>query len=133
MLRYRVTFIVIVALAASACSGRPGVQRPSPSSRIVTGADVLAIGGYSAYDGLVLLRLRGMNTRNLSTLTPSGRSQLVVYLDGVRLSSIETLRDIHPLEVASMDAPTATIRFGTGHTGGAIVVTTGRGLRGAGR
>jgi len=40
---------------------------------------------------------------------------------------VETLRDVHPMDVESMEymnASSATIRYGTGHTGGALIVNT---------
>lgn len=55
-----------------------------------------------------------------------GQSEIAVYMDGMRLGGVEELRRIPANEVAAvefLDGPSATIRFGTGHAQGAIVVT----------
>jgi hypothetical protein len=56
-----------------------------------------------------------------------GQSEIVVYLDGNRLGGVDELRGIAANTISSiayLDAPSATIRYGTGHTQGAIVITT---------
>jgi hypothetical protein len=56
-----------------------------------------------------------------------GQSEIVVYLDGNRLGGVDELRGIGANTISSiayLDAPSATIRYGTGHTQGAIVITT---------
>jgi hypothetical protein len=93
----------------------------------VTGADIIATGGYSALDGMRLLRPSGTaGSSYVSVRNPLGDGP-VVYLDGARLGDVATLQQVHPLDVESMEylgAATATIRFGTGHTGGAVLVRT---------
>jgi hypothetical protein len=52
----------------------------------------------------------------------------VVYVDNVRYGSVQSLAGLSVEvlgEMRYLDAPEATQRFGTGHTGGAILVTTG--------
>ena len=54
----------------------------------------------------------------------------MVYLDGIRVRGVDVLRHISVSDVQSisyLDALTATIRYGTNHTGGAILVVTQRG------
>ncbi len=56
-----------------------------------------------------------------------GQSEIVVYLDGNRLGGVDELRGIGANTISSivyLDAPSATIRYGTGHAQGAIVITT---------
>jgi hypothetical protein len=58
-----------------------------------------------------------------------GQSEIAVYVDGNRAGGVEELRQVPATLVVSieyLDAPSASIRFGTGHAQGAIVVTTGR-------
>jgi outer membrane cobalamin receptor len=53
-----------------------------------------------------------------------------IYLDGVRIRDSRTLGSISVTDLDSMeylDGPTATIRYGTGHVGGAIVIKTVKG------
>ncbi len=58
-----------------------------------------------------------------------GQSEIAVYVDGNRLGGVGELRQVPANLVASieyLDGPSATIRFGTGHSQGAIVIVTGR-------
>jgi hypothetical protein len=53
----------------------------------------------------------------------------VLYVDGGRRGGVTDLRSLRPAEIAQMDymsASDATTRFGTGHSGGAVLVTTRR-------
>jgi hypothetical protein len=53
----------------------------------------------------------------------------VVYLDATSLGGRETLRNIMTDEIESiqfLDARRATLRFGSGHVNGAIVITARR-------
>lgn len=59
----------------------------------------------------------------------TGQSEIAVYVDGNRAGGVDELRQVPASLVVSieyLDAPSASIRFGTGHAQGAIVVTTGR-------
>lgn len=125
-------FVVALLLGTAACS--PALpsdsQRPDFHSArldVVTGADITATGGYSALDGIRLLRPSGSAGRSFTSVRNPGGEPPVVYLDGARMSDLASLQHVHPGEVESMeylDASTATIRYGTGHTGGAYVVRT---------
>ncbi|MEW5929311.1 MAG: carboxypeptidase regulatory-like domain-containing protein [Gemmatimonadota bacterium] len=56
-----------------------------------------------------------------------GQSEIVVYLDGNRLGGLDELRLLQANTIASivyLDAPSATIRYGTNHSQGAIVITS---------
>jgi hypothetical protein len=49
----------------------------------------------------------------------------VVYLNGTRYGSVETLRSIHSTsirEIRFLNSSDATTRYGIGHLGGAILV-----------
>lgn len=57
----------------------------------------------------------------------------IVYLDGLRLGGIDELRRIRAVELVRIEylnGGDATIRFGTGHKGGALLLTS-RGQAGA--
>lgn len=59
----------------------------------------------------------------------TGQSEIAVYVDGNRAGGVDELRQLPASLVVSieyLDGPSASIRFGTGHAQGAIVVTTGR-------
>lgn len=84
------------------------------------------IGGASARTALdVIRRLR---PEYLAFTRRNGLGdEVAVYVDGIRLGTVEALGNISATnvrEVRRLDARDATTRFGTGHTAGAILILT---------
>ena len=80
-------------------------------------------------DAVRQLRPHWLRTRGPTSLRNPGRSAIVVYVDDVRLGGVEYLETLRAASVASMeylDGSEASVRFGTGHEGGAILVRTPR-------
>lgn len=76
------------------------------------------------HDGSLLEALRGLRPQYL---TPrGGRGEVAVYVDHIRVlggvSDLATIRTGTVAEVRFLTPTEATIRFGTGHMAGAIVV-----------
>ncbi|HMC54064.1 MAG TPA: hypothetical protein VKH19_02740 [Gemmatimonadaceae bacterium] len=127
LLRY-----VVAALAiASAGCYRTGVPReggPRRSANTITGEEISATQGIvSVYDAIQRLRPQWItSSRSRSSGT---QDQLIVYFDSNRYGSIESLRQF-PIggitDIIYLNAAEATNRFGTGHSGGAIVITMSR-------
>lgn len=105
-----------------------------PGSTLVTGLDIKRVGGFTALDGVrLLIRPPSMTGLTPATFRNPMGDPPVAYLDGARLTDIRTLEQVHYTAIASMrflDASSATIRYGTGHFGGAVVVTTHKGPKG---
>ena len=100
--------------------GDGGTSRPQGAStnRIVQ-AELDQIPQMNAY--LAIERLRASWLRTRSGDVP------VLYVDGARRANIQDLQAMMSTEVATMQrlsASDATNRFGTGHAGGAILVTS---------
>lgn len=118
-------------LATSGCAANPAPHvGPTPSGHVLTANDIRISGGSSVLDGIHLLR-RGLP---MNGFAPSFRTRRgsapVIYLDGIRIRDIGTLRTMSAGDVETMeymDPPSATIRYGTGHVGGAIVIRTRKG------
>jgi len=119
-------FLVValaIALGTAGCAssgGGGGSSRPAgaTSDRIVQ-AELEAIPQMNAY--LAMERLRSSWLRTRSGDAPA------LYVDGARRSSIQELQSIMSSEVGRMErlsAADATNRYGTGHAGGAVLVTT---------
>jgi hypothetical protein len=116
--------LVVLALAltlgtAGCASGGSGSTRPpgATTNRIVQ-AELEALPQMNALQAIERLRNQWLRTR-------SGDAPQL-YVDGARRSSISDLQSILSTEVEQMQymsAGDATNRFGTGHTGGAILVT----------
>ena len=65
--------------------------------------------------------------RGPSSINFENQVQIAVYLDGTRFGGIETLSLIQAtsiLEIRYLTASEATLRFGPGNAGGAIVITS---------
>jgi hypothetical protein len=112
-----------IALGTAGCAsggGGGGSTRPAgaTSDRIVQ-AELDAIPQMNAY--LAMERLRSSWLRTRSGDAPT------LYVDGARRGSVQELQSIMSSEVGRMErlsASDATNRFGTGHSGGAILVTS---------
>lgn len=140
----RATTLSMITLFCSCCSvlmsgcavgpGRSG-DRPILDTRtpayahhdanVITRAEIIPAEMPSAYDVVVHARRQWIRGRGVTTLGEWREEAPLVYLDGVRYGTCETLKNIASDAVEEMrflDAPDATTRFGTGHTGGAILV-----------
>lgn len=115
------TFVFAALGCASTGTTRPTTRR---SPNVISSEEIAATQGVvSAYDAIQRLRPQWLTTsRTRSTGT---QDELWVYLDTNRYGTMETLRQL-PIggitEFRYMNAAEATNRFGTGHSGGVIVI-----------
>ncbi len=114
-----------LALGLVGCATGTGSARPPGASadRIVQ-AELEPLGQLDALQAVQRLRSQWLRSRGGAT-----GEQPVLYVDGTRRGGAEELRFIRADEIASMEymsASDATTRFGTGHGGGAIMVTSRR-------
>lgn len=80
----------------------------------------------NAYELLRQVRPNWLRGRGSPDLRGSAPVLPVVYVGQSRYGSVETLRGISRTSLQQMryiDAPTATTRYGSGHSGGIIMVT----------
>ena len=83
---------------------------------------------------LVVLTLRPnwLTPRGPTSMQAGSNNAVTAYVDGQRLGTVEALRSISSMEVASVrryDAVTAQQRFGLGNFNGVVEVITRRGGR----
>ena len=116
-----------LALGLSGCASGGGgggdTSRPAgaTTNRIVA-AELAEVGQIDALQAINRLRPRWTAVRG-------GADSPVLYVDGSRRSSLSDLSSMRATDIQTMEfmsANDATTRFGTGHTGGAIMVTTRR-------
>ncbi len=128
----RVAQLATLSLFVACGSGpgaRTGSSEPAPSRRTdaVTMEELSRVAAFQdLYDALRSLRPMWFRT-SPSAIHPSAESGLQVYLDGVRLGGLETLRQIRVASVVVVRYFTpseAEARFGGGNLQGAILVTT---------
>lgn len=116
--------------------GRSLTPEPSnslPRGRMALNASEMARTGVNnAYEAVRLLRPEWLNERGTHIIGESASETIDVYLDDVRLGGIDTLRDVMSNVVHSMhffDAGAATLRWGSGHSHGVILVVAEGGRR----
>lgn len=123
-------FSVALALVLGSCATGGAGSRGS-GNRLT--ADEIAEGtALTAYEAVQYARPQWLRPRSLRAgSTPamggSDRAGPVVYLDGVRVGTVDELRRLRADVVAVIEylSPSdATNRFGTNHDTGAILVTT---------
>jgi hypothetical protein len=119
---------LILMQAGCASSGDGGAdQRPSRQGNVITAAEFEQTQFRDAHDIIRALRpnwLAGGRAPSIGTAAP-----VIVYVDGIRVGGVDFLRQVAAADMDSarwLAGPEATSRFGTGHAGGAILVTTRR-------
>ncbi len=123
MRRTRFLSLLAVVILGSACasSGQPGQSRPRRSRTLITADELSELSVSSAYEAVRRLRPAWLQAR--------GRSGLpVVYRNNTRWGgdprSLESIRIDDVTEMRFLSASDATTRYGTGFTGGVILVVT---------
>jgi hypothetical protein len=99
------------------------------STDVITHEAIQSLGATyaDAYQVVSRLRPNWVRSRGVSSFTNLEAGFPMVYLDGSRFGAVESLRDIRADQVQSirfLNPTDATTRYGTGHAGGAILVTT---------
>lgn len=110
--------LVLCALAATtACATSAREVQNEPA--VLTGEEIASVSVATAYDAVARLRP--------GYLRPTGGQSRVVYMNTHIVGGVEALRDIPAFrvrEIRYLSPREATERLGSGHEGGAIVVTT---------
>lgn len=129
------------ACATSGSSASPGAASASQSApearrgnaNLIVQAEVVASNTSTAQELIQRLRPTWLRSRGMSSARPtnsageSSGTLPVVYLDNSVLGEISTLANVPTANIAQvqyLSANEATQRFGTGYTGGAIIITT---------
>ncbi|MFW6202644.1 MAG: hypothetical protein ACOC8B_08695, partial [Gemmatimonadota bacterium] len=100
------------------------------SSDVITLEQIEAASGSTAYEIIREIRPRFLTSRGavrLSADADPSDTEPVVYVDGVRFGELDSLHNLQKsdlMEIRRLSSGDATTRFGTGHVGGAILVTT---------
>jgi hypothetical protein len=121
--------LVLLSGAAGCASGGEGRARPGSSATVLEREEFADLAYTDAYEIVARLRPRWLRGRGFGTLQSQGSGLPVVYRDGRPLGGLELLRDIDFDAVERIEfigASDSTTRFGTGHLGGVILVTTRR-------
>ena len=116
-------------------------ERRQPSHDILTEEQIRSSATANAYELVSTLRQQWLVVRGLHSHTESaqghgegfeltiqpGANKIIVYMDDIRLGGVAAMKDIPSDMLTSarfLDAREATYRFGSGHTHGAILLSS---------
>jgi hypothetical protein len=120
---------ILLAIVFVGCASTTGTKSARRSMNVITAEEIAATSARSAYEAVQLLRPQWLSVRGVSTPYNLSAVEPIVYLDNVRYGPLQSLETIHILDVKEIQflkPRDATTRFGTGHMGGAILVTRKR-------
>lgn len=117
---------ILALIGGAACASAPGQSRSEGGRGDITRDELEATSVDDAMEAVSLLRPHWLRAR--PSRTPNDPIPVVgVVIDNIARATRDDLAQL-PIgqveRISFMNAADATIRFGTGHTGGAIIVTT---------
>ena len=122
-MRSSVAFVVILSITGGCSANRTAGSRDvtSRSSSVLERSEILAYSGQTALQAIESLRPW--------FLRPRWRldEPIRIYIDDFRLENFAQLGDVQAMfvsEIRLLSPTDATLRYGTGHTGGALIVRT---------
>lgn len=121
--------LALLLLAGACVAGGTRSASTSSFSDVVELEEIEASTASNAYDMVRQIRPQWLRGRGSTNLRGGEPVLPVVYVSGAREGSVEALRNIPTLALLRLrfvDAPTATMRYGEGHSGGVIEVTLRR-------
>jgi hypothetical protein len=124
----RVLLVIGIVTLSPGCASS-GSAGSAGSGRSITYEEIQRTGANNAYEIVQQLRPGWLRSRGRISIQDGGAGFPVVYLDSTRYGELATLRqfNVNIIERIDMiDARDATTRYGTGHSGGVILVTTRR-------
>jgi len=128
-----VVVLLVLSVALTACGSSSSTsQKGLSSNKIIVTKLSAPVDGLSAYEVVQQYRSHWLRKRGASSI--NNPVPIKVYLDGTgsAYGSVESLRQIRAVNVASIsyfDASEAQFRFGLGNIAGAILVETRTGDR----
>lgn len=135
--RHAIGALAAVLVLHFAAGASPAKAQKGQKNSVITQEEIAKSSANNAYDLVKTLRPQWLRTRGISTGMPDpsggGVSDpgggIMVYVDGARVGGVGELENIgseRVQELRYLNANDATQKYGTGHTQGAIEVTTKR-------
>jgi hypothetical protein len=113
-------------LMLGACNGQPSHVAPRDRN-LITADEIARSNASNAYEAVERLRPGFLRTRGVESIQHPEPPTPMIYLDGMRYGPLQTLSTVPAMGILSiqyLNAVDATQRFGMGHAGGAILITT---------
>lgn len=124
-MRLYFAFLVIAAFS-TACASSSASRSPSRSMRVLSAEEMAGSSAKTAFEAVQLLRPQWLTARGVASPHNLGAVEPVVYVDNMKYGGLRSLESIYVTEIKEiryLSASQATTRFGTGHVGGALLVT----------
>lgn len=135
-----VIVVGVLAVAGTACASSSATPAAAPqaaatprpargNANLIVESEIVASSARNALELIQQLRPAMFRARNGASDEQPGGVEIVIYIDGTRAGSRETLTGVlsqNVREIRYISASDATTRFGTGHPLGAIMVVTKR-------
>ena len=120
-LRFAVAALTIMACAHTSQHGS------STDENLITEEEIDASGGVTAFDVIQKVRRNMLTDRGKTTLIGASPNRPSVFIDGVQLGEIASLRNVSARQLSTIRlyrAWEAQQRYGNGFVGGVIELTT---------
>lgn len=118
------TLVLSLALLIAGCASTSSPKRSSDNPNRITREEIHEAPSYAdAYHLIRKLRPFWLRKRGAQSFSDAGA--IDVYVNGQHYRGVQALHSINPLNVKSitfLGASDATVRYGTGHSYGAIVI-----------
>jgi hypothetical protein len=130
MLKLTLGIAVAVLAVSCASSGTPRTDATTQQTRrsrdVITQAEIDSSSAGDAYQAIQLLRPEWLRSRGAGSMS-GAPSMPVAYVDGQSYGAVQSLQTFRAGSVKELrfySASEATNRWGTGHSGGVIYLTT---------
>lgn len=120
--------VTLVLLGCSTSGGSSATEGTRRDRNLLTAAELEGMGELSVHDAIRRLRPAWLRYRGQAVLSGPDRESLRVYMNRSFFGDASSLSDVRVRDVSELrflDARQATLRFGTDHTLGAILITSG--------
>lgn len=125
----RMALLALLVLGLAGCSAAAS-SGGGGDRDVILAEQIEGYGFTNALDVVRRLRPQWLRVRSAPSLQSAGPVEIVVYVDEIRYGDPSSLGNVTAPAIERIqwiDATTATQRWGTGHAGGVIAVTTRRG------
>lgn len=132
MSRSAAILALAVTVVATACASS-GSSSTRGNRNLITAEELRTEPSGTLYEAVQRLRPRWLQNRGITSARAMRPTPPQVYMDNAPMGSVGAMRGISVADVERvefMNANDATTRFGTGHDGGAILVSTRSGVSG---
>jgi len=119
-------YLFLITIFFIECASTTTGEKSIKGSRyLITAEEIRESSANDAYEVIQILRPGLLNRDQRRSIDIGSKAEVVVYVNGIRYGSKESLKTISAMEIAEIRYLTgseATMRFGSDHTGGAFLI-----------